>query len=83
MKFVYSHTAERQYDELPSAVRTRFSAKMRFFEQQGNVLQFAKKLTGYEAYRLRVGNYRVVFKVCPNVFLVVLIEKRDKAYRDL
>ena len=45
----------------------------------GNV----KKLKGVEFYRLRVGNYRVIFKLKKKSIHVVHILPRDSAYKNL
>ena len=42
-----------------------------------------KKLKGFEAYRLRVGKYRVIFKVKGDVIFMVRVLKREDVYDDL
>jgi mRNA interferase RelE/StbE len=43
-----------------------------------------KKLTGREEYRIRVGDYRVIYEIHDAVLvvLVVRIARREKAYRN-
>lgn len=56
---------------------------MSFFAEQPDPLRSAKKLKGYDLYRFRVGDYRIVFEVVQHIVLIVTILKRDDAYKDL
>ena len=40
----------------------------------------AKKLVGYPFYRIRVQDYRIVYKFDSTDLNIVIIEKRDKVY---
>lgn len=40
----------------------------------------SKKLTGYPFYRIRLGNYRIVYRYDDKILYVTIIEKRDKVY---
>ena len=40
----------------------------------------SKKLSGYPFYRVRVGNYRIVYRYDNKTLYVTIIEKRDKVY---
>ena len=44
---------------------------------------FAERLTGFHAYRFRVGSYRVFFEVQDETIFVLAVRKRDAAYRGL
>lgn len=83
MKIFYSSTAERQLEVLPKAVQKRIALKMRWFASQTDPLAHAKRLVGYNAYRFRIGDMRIVFSVSGNSIYVLLIMKRDSAYKDL
>jgi len=67
--------------KLPRNLRERiFNAVERFDTSAfGNV----KKLKGFDAYRLRVGKYRAIFKMKGDVIFVVRVMKREDAYDDL
>lgn len=39
-----------------------------------------KKLTGYPFYRIRVNNYRIIYRYDKTTLYITLIEKRDKIY---
>ena len=42
-----------------------------------------KKLKGYELYRVRVGNYRVIYHFDETTIFVTIIDKRDVVYKNL
>lgn len=42
-----------------------------------------KKLKGYEYYRVRVGNYRIIYHFDENTLFVTIINKRDVVYKNL
>jgi mRNA interferase RelE/StbE len=67
--------------KLEHHIRERIVDKMRFFGSQSDPLQFAEPLTGYEAYRFRVGDYRVTFELEDETIHVLSIRRRDEAYR--
>jgi mRNA-degrading endonuclease RelE of RelBE toxin-antitoxin system len=81
MKFIFTPTAEEQFDSLTSLHRRRISAKMRFFADQPDPLQSAEPLAGSHEYRFRVGDFRVIFEVLHDVIWVIAIKRRDEAYR--
>jgi len=43
----------------------------------------SKKLVGYPFYRVRIGNYRIVYKYDQKFLYVTIIDKRDKVYDSL
>src|SRR3972149_3404912 len=83
MKVGYTATALAHLDSLPHDARERILTKVHFYARQENPLKFAEHLTGYDAYRFRVGIYRVMFEVRNDELFVLRIKKRDKAYGDL
>ena len=81
MKYIFTPTAEDQFDRLTSPQRRRISVKMRFYAAQSDPLKFAEALTGSNEYRFRVGDYRVIFEVLHDIIWVIAIKRRDEAYR--
>ena len=81
MDVYYTNTAKRQLKKLEHHIQERIVDKMRFFVAQPETLQFAEPLTGYEAYRFRVGDYRVTFELKDDTVHVLSIRHRDEAYR--
>jgi len=83
MNIRYAATALEQLEELSVAVRQRIVEKMYFYRTQDDPLAFGKRLSGYNVWRFRVGNYRVLCEVHNDTLSVVLIARRDEAYKDL
>lgn len=83
MRVAYKETALEQLEALPVAARKRIINKVVFFISQPDPLVFAKPLRGHDAYRFRIGNYRVVFDIEKDVLTVLLVVKREGAYRNL
>lgn len=83
MRVLYTDTAVRQFESLDRAVQMRISRKMRFFSEQERPLSFAKRLVGHEAFRFRIGDYRVIFEMRDHVMTVLLVVKREGAYESL
>jgi len=81
MDVYYTYTAKRQLKKLDHHIQERIVDKMRFFISQSDPLQFAEPLTGYDAYRFRVGDYRVTFELKNDTVHVPSIRRRDEAYR--
>ncbi len=81
MDVYYTDTAKRQLKRLERHVQERIVDKMRFFTSQSDPLEFAEPLTGYDAYRFRIGDYRVTFELEDDMVRVLSIRRRDEAYR--
>ena len=54
--------AEKEMEKLPAAVHKRISRRILTLEDNAR-LRGAKKLSGREEYRLRIGDYRVLYTV--------------------
>ncbi len=83
MEIQFAPKAVEQLSNLPRATQTRIKNKLDFYGKQKDPFVFAKHLVGYNAYRFRIGEYRVVFEVVKKTLYVLLIVKRDSAYRSL
>ena len=83
-RFVYSHTALKSRRRLPANWRKRVSRKIGDVaaDPHGEQPQ-AKPLAGQSAYRLRVGDWRVLYDLDAGTetLTVLDIRKRDEAYR--
>ncbi|MCL0052980.1 type II toxin-antitoxin system RelE/ParE family toxin [Dehalococcoidales bacterium] len=74
--------AEREMDKLPTPVHTRLSR--RILSLEGNPRpRGAKKLGGREEYRLRVGDYRVLYTIDDKGCMVTVfaVGHRREVYR--
>ena len=83
MRVIYAPRAERKLLELTLVARERIVDKIDFYASQPSPLSFAKHLAGYDAYRFRIGNYRAIVEVENETLIVLLIVKREGAYRNL
>jgi mRNA-degrading endonuclease RelE of RelBE toxin-antitoxin system len=81
MKYIFTPTAEDDFDKLTQFNRKRIATKMRFYASQSDPLQFAEPLTGSNEYRFRIGDYRVIFEMLHDTLWVTAIKRRDEAYR--
>jgi mRNA interferase RelE/StbE len=84
-KIELSPAAERQLERLPSKMRERILAAMARLEQNPRH-QGVKKLSGeHEMYRVRVGDYRILFEIEHDRLLVLVLRvaRRDDAYRGM
>ena len=83
-KIAYSSTAIKSRRRLPADLRKRLSAKIEAVARDPHGPQpQVRPLKGLDAYRLRVGDWRVIYELDENTEnLVVLdIRKREEAYR--
>ena len=72
--------AIRDLDDLPLPIRRRILAKIEVLQTdlRGDV----KRLTDYTPeYRLRVGEYRVLFELEGSIIIVYRVRHRREAYR--
>jgi len=83
MRLEYTQQALEQLTDLPVTVRDRVANKLDFYAAQDDPLQFAEHLTGFRAYRFRIGMYRAFCHTEDGVLFIVSIRKRDKAYKGL
>ena len=65
-------TAERQFSKLDKSTKKRIIDKIDSI--QGNPFLYVTRLVGFNAYKLRVGNYRIILGI-EKKNLVILILK--------
>ena len=74
-------SAQKQLDKLPDSIATRIENKM--MELQHDPRPFGcKKLKGRDAYRIRVGDYRIIYEIHdePLIITVITIGHRKNVY---
>ena len=75
----FSHTALDQLRALPKLLRSRIG--QRVTQLQHNLQGDVRKLSAREnAYRLRVGSHRVLFRLEGSVIAVYAVKDRKNAY---
>jgi len=74
--------AQRYLKKLPPSLQIRITQRLKGLET--NPGQGAKKLQGFEnRYRIRMGDYRIIYEIHDNILLVVVVEvgHRSDIYR--
>lgn len=79
MKITISARAEKELRKLSKINQIAIAAKIRSFATTEIINE--EKLSGYKnIYRVRVGDYRIVFKKIPSEIYIVLIGHRKDIY---
>lgn len=78
MEIHYSKQAEKFLKKQTASVRNRIIAAIHTLPG-GDV----KKLKGRNGYRLRVGDYRVIFDRNGNILLIERIDNRGQVYKEV
>ena len=84
-KFVFSKTAKKDIEKLDGQIRTRLKKRFEYFANVDDISRHAKKLVNTQAgqYRLRVGDYRIIFDMQGSLCVVLRVQHRSDIYRDL
>ena len=80
MKITFSKKAEKQSNKIPDHIFDHVLTKIQDLANQTGVLNI-RKLTNREGFRLRVGDYRIIYKVEPKQIVIRSIAHRKDAYR--
>ena len=81
MKVILSPRAEKQLKKLPKVDQIAAANKIRSI-RGGNIAVGGEKLAGYKnIYRVRIGDYRIVYRKTVQELYVVLIHHRKDVYR--
>jgi mRNA interferase RelE/StbE len=78
-KIIYSEPAKEELDALPAKFAAQIVKKIRRLENglQGDI----KQLRGHDiTYRLRMGDFRILFDVTKDAIVVQRIKNRKEAY---
>ena len=65
-------SAQKQLNKLPNAIATRIEDKMMELQQDPRP-PGCKKLKGRDAYRIRIGDYRVMYEINDGKLIVTVI----------
>jgi mRNA interferase RelE/StbE len=82
-KITFSKDADKTLRRMPRNTALNIAKKIKQLAKNPSKMQNIKKLTGHPGYRLRVGNWRVVYTVTDNELLihVVKIKPRGEVYK--
>lgn len=74
--------AEKEMDKLPTAIHARVSTRILSLEDNPRP-RGTKKLSGHEEYRLRIGDYRVLYTIDDenSIVTVFAVGHRREVYR--
>ena len=72
---VFTSTAAKQFDALPQRARSVIGAALDHYAMEGR--GDVKRLQGREGFRMRVGEYRVLFNEDPTTILAVYFGRRQ------
>ena len=82
-KIAYSKTALKQLRRLPTNIQKRLRQKIVLYaEDPQSKAHHVTKLQGREGYRLRVGDWRVIFDINGTVLAIFEIGARGTIYKD-
>lgn len=69
----FTHRAEKDLERLPTDVKVRIIRKIEVLSENPRPYG-VEKLSGEEGfYRIRVGDYRVIYKIQDNILLVLVL----------
>lgn len=80
MTVLISNRARKYLERLNEPLKSRLFDSLRSLEKEpptGDI----KPLTGQDMFRLRVGSYRILYKVQDNMIFVTNIAPRGQAYK--
>ena len=79
----YSKDAVKAMRKLPANTRALITRKLQELAQDPYAMRKVKKLTDRPGYRLRIGNWRVLYSLeeKPNKVIVIHVDPRGGAYK--
>lgn len=81
---IYSKQATKKLGRMPASEADRIRQKIvQYAEDPASLANNVKKLEGVEYYRLRVGDWRVIFREDGFIVDVIKVAARGEAYRGL
>ena len=82
-KILFTSEARNDVEGQSKVVRRQLYKKLSYFAALDDIKTVAKKLHNYDAgeYRLRVGNFRIIFDLDKHVIVVLRIQHRKDVYR--
>ena len=81
-RVILPKSVQKQLDRLPGEVAARIQARLRAIESNPRPSD-VKKLKGRPAWRVRVGDYRVIYEIHDRELLVIIVTigHRGDVYR--
>lgn len=83
MKVIISPLAKKQFRKLPRLIQLALTTKIRDLASGGEIAGIKPLIKFKDIYRVRIGNYRMVYKKFSDRYYVILIEHRKSVYQTL
>ena len=81
MKLIISPRAEKELKKIPKVEQIAIARKIRLIKDSSVILN-EEKLTGFKnIFRIRIGQYRIVYRKTIKEIYIVLISHRKDVYR--
>jgi mRNA interferase RelE/StbE len=82
-KVVFVREAQKDVEKLSSTVKRQLYKKLVYCSSLPDINVVAKKLHNYDAgeYRLRIGNFRIIFDLDKHHIVVLRVQHRKDVYR--
>ncbi len=81
-RIVVTNKAERDIKKIDKVIKKRIRKKLLLL--QDNPIAFSKKLINFDLgqYRLRVGDYRVIFDIDGKIVVILRVQHRREVYKN-
>jgi mRNA interferase RelE/StbE len=82
-KILFTKVAQKDVEKLSVTIKRQLYKKLVYFASLDDIKTAAKKLNNYDAgeYRLRVGNFRIIFDLDRHNLIILRIQHRKDIYR--
>jgi mRNA interferase RelE/StbE len=82
-KIIFTETAAKDIEKLDKAVKKQLYKKFIYFSELPDIKVVAKKLHNHDAgeYRLRVGNFRIIFDLDGRTLVILRVQHRKDVYK--
>ena len=82
-KVLFSATAKKDVERLDSAIKKRLAKKLIQISQSEDIKQIVRQLVNHDVadYRLRVGDYRVLFDLDGKIIRIMRVRHRRDVYK--
>jgi len=80
---IFSEEAVQDIKRLDTVVKKRLQKKLQAVAESKDVHQISKKLIHHESgqYRIRIGNFRIIFDLDGNLLYILRVRHRKEVYR--
>lgn len=82
-KILFTKEAVKDIDKIDKTIKIQLHKKLVYFSSLTDIKVVAKKLHNYDSgeYRLRVGNFRIIFDLDKHTIVVLRVQHRKDVYK--